>query len=91
MSNDPHGTGDMNEWSDAEFRMFEEMDMPSQAYDDPFVALMYDIAMFSPDVDYEMHVLARETLVDILRREYGFDFEAEFPWDEYKLSGESDA
>lgn len=87
----PGGSGDFDDWSENEFRMFEAMDLPMAAADDPFVRIMYDLAMFSPDADYEMHILARENLRYILEDEYGFDFEHSFDWDEYKLTGESDA
>lgn len=81
----------MEEWSDAEFRMFEEMELPPDARDDQFVQLAYDMALFSPDLDHDTHVAMRQYLVDLLHNEYGFDFEAEFDWDEYRLNGESDA
>lgn len=81
----------MDDWSDAEFRMFENMDLPDAAFDDQFVQLAYDMALFSPELDYETHVEMRRFLIQFLHDEYDFDFEAEFDWTDYQLSGESDA
>lgn len=81
----------MEEWSDAEFRMFENMNLPDAAFDDQFVQLAYDMALFSPELDYDTHVQMKRFLLDYLNDEYDFDFTAEFDWDDYVLSGESDA
>lgn len=81
----------MDDWSDAEFRMFENMDLPEQAFDDQFVQLAYDMAMFSPELDHETHVEMRKFLRNYLDEEYGIDFESTFDWDDYVTSGESDA
>lgn len=81
----------MDEWSDDEFRMFENMDLPDRAFDDQFVQLAYDMALFSPELDYDTHIEMKRFLIEYLSREYGFDFSSEFDWDDYKLSGESNA
>lgn len=81
----------MDDWSDAEFRMFENMNLPDAAFDDQFVQLAYDMALFSPELDYETHVEMKRFLINFLADEYDFDFNSEFDWDDYQLSGESDA
>lgn len=80
----------IEDWSDNEFRLFEDMNLPDEAFDDVFVQLAYDMAFFSPDADYETHVEMKRFLVNHLSDEYGFDFRSEFNWDEYSLNGESD-
>lgn len=79
----------MDDWSDNEFRLFEDMDLPDAAYDDQFVQLAYDMALFSPELDYDTHVQMRRFLLDYLNDEYDFDFVDNFDWDEYVLGGES--
>lgn len=81
----------IEDWSDAEFRMFEDLNLPAAAADDVFVQLAYDMAMFSPEADYETHIEMRRFLRNHLEDEYGFDFETEFDWEEYRLAGESNA
>lgn len=81
----------MDDWSDAEFRMFENMNLPDSAFNDQFVQLAYDMALFSPELDHETHVEMRNFLRNYLDEEYDIDFEAEFDWDDYVTSGESDA
>lgn len=83
--------GDIGDWSDDEMRMFEAMDLPDSAMNDTFLHLYYDMALFSPELDHETHVLMRNGLVDYLRDEYGLDLDDAFPWDDYRASGESDA
>lgn len=81
----------LEDWSDSEFRQFENLDLPEEAFNDPFVQLAFDMALFSPDEDYDTHVAMKRFLIEHLENEYGFDFMVEFDWDEYKLEGESDA
>jgi hypothetical protein len=81
----------MEEWSEAEFQQFQNLELPEEAFNDPFVQLAYDMALFSPELDYDTHVALKQFLLDHLSNEYGFDFMTEFDWNEYKLLGESDA
>jgi hypothetical protein len=78
-------------WSDAEFRMFDELVPNDAAFNDQFLQLAYDYALFSPDQDYITHVAMREYLITRLRDEYGVDFEEAFDWADYRNHGESDA
>jgi hypothetical protein len=78
-------------WSDDEFRMFDELVPNDEAFNDQFLQLAYDYALFSPDQDYVTRVAMRDYLIDRLRDEYGVDFETAFDWNDYRNSGESDA
>lgn len=76
--------GSIDDWDDDEFRMFEDLDLPQDAESDRFVQLAYDMAFFDEHSDYETRMAMREFLFNFLQDEYGFDFNAEFDWDDYR-------
>jgi hypothetical protein len=90
MSQNP-GSHDIEYWSDNEFQQFQAMELSVDAEADPWLQMLFDIAMFSPDETYDVHVAARSALEIRLRDEYGIDFEDAFDWNAYRLMGESDA
>ena len=71
-------------WSRNEFRMFDEMNIPDSAFNDPFVQNLYDMALFSHDLGYEEHVYSVESLRYYLLDEYGIDFDDVFDWGDYR-------
>lgn len=81
--------GGINEWSDNEFRMFENLELPEEAFDDYFVQWAFDQALFSPDEDYLSHKEAMRYLRNRLEDDYGIDFDSIFDWDDYAHGGAS--
>jgi hypothetical protein len=81
---------EINEWSDGEFRLFNDINMPPAAHDDRFVQMLYDIVLFSPQEDYNFREQCRAGLIDRLWYDYGIIFQDEFDWEAYRLNGESD-
>lgn len=81
--------GGINEWSDGEFRMFEGLELPEEAFNDYFIQWAFDQALFSPDQDYQSHKEAMRYLRNRLEDDYGIDFDTAFDWEDYKDGGAS--
>lgn len=75
---------EFSDWSDDEIRLFENLDLPESAENDAWVHMLYDMAYFSPELDYETHRAVQSGLSDYLAVEYGFDFDTSFDWDGYR-------
>lgn len=75
---------EFEDWSDAEAHLFDGLGLPEDAANDSWVHLLYDMAFFSPELDHETHTAVQSGLYDYLANEYGFDFIAEFDWDQYR-------
>lgn len=71
-------------WGSNEFRLFDEMEIPDTAFNDPFVQQMYDMALYDHDLSTEEHTMAYEGLKNYMMDEYGIDFDDVFDWDDYR-------
>lgn len=75
----------MDDWSELEFRLFDEMAGPNDAmYEDWRVQAMYEAAMWNWDISTEDRVAIRNELHDYLWDEYGVDFNEVFDWEAYR-------
>lgn len=83
------GSGFDEDWSDHEFRMFENLELPEEAFDDHFIRWAFDQALFSPEDDYMSHTQAMRYLKNRLEDEYGIDFDSIFDWNDYVQGGSS--
>lgn len=75
---------EFDDWSDWETQLFDNLDLPEDAASDSWVHLMYDMAFFSPELDYETHKAMQHGLYEYLSQEYGFDFDSAFDWEDYR-------
>lgn len=76
-------------WSSNEFRMFDELNMPDSAFNDPFVQQYFDNALFDFDhaLTPEEHADNLDALKEYLWDEYGLDYDDVFDaewWDDYR-------
>lgn len=83
------GSGYPEDWSEHEFRMFEDLELPEEAFDDHFIRWAFDQALFSPEDDYQSHMEAMRYLRNRLADDYEIDFDSAFDWEDYKMGGAS--
>lgn len=71
-------------WGRNEFRLFDEMPISNEAFNDGFVQNLYDMALFNSDLSTEEHAYAMDSLKEYLWDEYGVDFDDVFDWEDYR-------
>lgn len=77
----------MNDWSEIEFRLYDEMAGANPAvYNDRFAQALYDTALFNWDVSREDRAAVLHGLRDHLWNEYGIDFDDQFDWEGYRAA-----
>lgn len=76
---------DMNDWSEIEFGLFENMAGHSpQMYQDEWMQTLYDAALFDHDIATGDRSAILNALRDHMWDEYGMDFDSAFDWDGFR-------